>query len=375
MKKFKIGIIGLSGEGKTIYMTSVYYLLQKGRHPTLRLINDNHAAARYFNEKATYLDELDWDMACSLIAGNEDNEVNLKFYLDYEGERVEIELMDYKGGNISITNRLNNGADRDLMNFINVCDAAMLLISADSFNENSEIKLSALTSFSALLRSISTKTKPFSFVISKADTLPTIKRFTELEIDRINEELDFKKSVIFNSFIDLLRHQEIIYKNEGRDKKFWYAVSSKNCIDILKTNSYNYPDRIRESELPDILRPMVDLIEYCLDFPPTTYFKVDAYLQKLEASKRDTFLEEFTVLKTELTSFGENIDASSLNSWEDAFNKAVTKKRDSIRYLRANKPEFKSLSEGDIFNEKLYGFQNGLVALTDFERLKAFYEI
>ena len=365
MDEYKVGIIGLNGSGKTIYMSSLYYLLASYQHPAITLRAENDPALLYFTKLAQQLDELDWNDALNATPVTLEPTQQLSLTVDIGKQSMGVHLIDYRGEDIDLERRLSAGANAYAQEFLTQCDAFLVFVPATSFNEHGVLRFQAQQSIGHYLQNLpNVANKPFGFVVSQADVITT----NLANYSFGNQPLNLWKKLLFDGFENTLRAKELTWTTT--DQSFVYVVSAKLCVELLKSVPFTFKERVTQQPELDLARPIIDLLTYCNRFISTSQLQA-----RLARERKSLWLADHDQLSTQLNRAGERTEREVAQAWEAQLTRAIARKHSQLDVLMDWLPPVFNGHRREVFTQRVRELRYSLVPEQMLNDLKTEYGI
>ena len=129
---YKIGVLGINGEGKTIYLSSLYFMLTNRFYQNAAVTARNNAD--YLVPISTIIGTHAWSDILSKIAGNEDID-RIEFTVQYNQCEYELSFVDYKGEFVYYKSQATKP---ELIDTFKQSDGIIIVVSDRHYNYNAE---------------------------------------------------------------------------------------------------------------------------------------------------------------------------------------------------------------------------------------------
>jgi len=242
--KYRIGIFGHKGVGKTVFLTAVYAFSKDSSDLQLLAMGETQAylEGNYNLMKGGRGDQSrQGKIELPKFPDTSSARKNLNFSAQLgKTMNVPVEVIDYSGEKLYIDS--GDGIPQDLIDFFQLCDCVLFLVDPRAINNEVELTR-RVTSFTRLIEQISDSRRkldiPIGLVITKSDELPGFK--SGLQSTLVNSGTGFIKGLRFNDFINEVGKQPSL-TNYPEWKKTVREVLSRFQLlfDPLVKNTLDY---------------------------------------------------------------------------------------------------------------------------------------
>ena len=163
LTNYNIGILGTTGEGKTVYLSTLFFLLDKAAYANASIIE--YDQVEYLIDNATAIGTKTWPEILNQIAGTEDTS-KVVFTIQHRQKPYRLSFFDYKGESIYY----NVNTPQALVDAFKKIDGLIITVSDRHYNANTE---SFNADWEASLRKLykAIGPRPTVLVLTKGDQL------------------------------------------------------------------------------------------------------------------------------------------------------------------------------------------------------------
>lgn len=235
-KNYKIGFLGISGEGKTIYLSSIYFMLENRFYPDAHIVRNKNVD--YLTEACTIIGTRPWEQILPLIAGTVDID-QVSFDVNVKGNQYNLSFIDYRGGEVYH----NEEMSQELLNKFQETNGLIIMVSESNFNHNTQnFNMDWVQSIQKVYSQIGKK--PSVLVMTQGD----------ITQDKLGDKV--------TNIETWFRNASMIFKANMEQYVGDFDIfirSSKNMIDSIRLGRGDYVQNLRWS-MSDLGEPLFALL-------------------------------------------------------------------------------------------------------------------